>query len=844
MRPMASSGTQGASAGRRSVSKDQDIRAWYPAACQRAQQMLQAQNWDHARQLFEAIDARLPPARAFERAVVLERIGQCLLAASRFDAAMPKLHAALTLAQRLAPARAVGRLVYLLHAALGDGFRALGDVEQARQSYEAALAAARNAGDAGFVAQAWHRLGKFDASLQRDAEASLSYAQAASAFRALGDLARAAQVLGEKGACLARAARPAEAITCYREALDLDARAVPSRRQLQHTCALARLLVGSAPAADIRGLVQHALDATSVLDPDAPEIWHAFGVLADMAGIQADAASDAATASALRAEYLLFQGLHLRVPQLFATLASLGEGKSFGAAVVLGRLGHSLWLAHRLEQSVRFLEQALATLAQAPEGASRMGLAAMLQRDLGDALLALDRPAAACHAYEAGLAACKATQDVAGQSALRDRLADAARGAGAPAATAEAAVPAPGPMPESAGFRLTMIDETAVSYVFDSGLLIDGVPESRQATWTPAGGASDGALCPTLVPFARSWADGDSTTRFALRCEEPAFEPQPGCVLMRATWREVAVAGAVAVLAGLLRAMDGEHTVAQLLNRLPPPDRCVGDALLRALADAGVIDLSGRAAGRLLHTLTKKGVLPGGGLDRDAVLHLATDGGHRAYPGAPRTTLGRSIPAELEAFHAITRARRSQRAYTGLPVARQPFDALLQIACGATGILTGASRDATLRAYPSSGGLYAVEIYPVILNVEGLPAAIYHLCPDEGELECVRPLLRERLIEAMLPAEREMISGCAALICLTGYFPRHECKYGEGGYRMLVAESGHLSQNLILAATALGLSARPFGGVFDRLVNEVLGLEPSKEQFLLAVALGRVTPTP
>ncbi|CAN7771521.1 SagB family peptide dehydrogenase [Cupriavidus necator] len=801
--------------------------------------MLQAQNWGHARQLFEAIEARLPQARAFERAVVLERIGQCLLGASCFDAAMPQLQAALTLAQRLAPARAVGRLVYMLHAALGDGFRASGDIEQARQSYEAALAAARNAGDAGFVAQAWHRLGKFDASLQRDAEASLSYAQAASAFRALGDCARAAQVLGEKGACLARAARPAEAIACYREALDLDVRAVPSRRRLLYTCALARLLVGSAPAADIRRLVQHALEATAALDPDVPEIWHAFGVLADVAGKQAVAASDAATASALRAEHLLFHGLHLRVPQLFATLTCLGEGKSFGAAVVLGRLGHSLRLAHRLEQSVRFLEQALATLAQAPEGASRTGLAAMLQRDLGDALLALDRPAPACHAYEAGLAACTATQDLAGQAVLRDRLADAARRTGA---TAEAAVPAAGPMPESAGFRLTMFDETAVSYVFDSGLLIDGVPESRQTTWTPDGGANIGALCPTLVPFARSWADADSTTRFALRCEEPAFEPQSGCILMRATRREVAVAGAAAVLAGLLRAMDGEHTVAQLLDRLSPPDRCVGDALLRGLADAGVIDLSGRAAGRLLHTLTKKGVLPGGGLDRDAVLHLATDGGHRAYAGAPRTTLGRSIPAELEAFHAITRARRSQRAYTGLPVARQPFDALLQIACGATGILSGASRDATLRAYPSSGGLYAVEIYPVILNVEGLPPAIYHLCPNEGELERVRPLLRERLIEAMLPAEREMISGCAALICLTGYFPRHEYKYGEGGYRMLVAESGHLSQNLILAATALGLSARPFGGVFDALLNHVLGLDPSQEQFLLAVALGHAMP--
>jgi hypothetical protein len=56
---------------------------------------------------------------------------------------------------------------------------------------------------------------------------------------------------------------------------------------------------------------------------------------------------------------------------------------------------------------------------------------------------------------------------------------------------------------------------------------------------------------------------------------------------------------------------------------------------------------------------------------------------------------------------------------------------------------------------------------------------------------------------------------------------------------MLVAEAGHVSQSLVLAATALGLHARPFGGVFDGLINEALGLNEAEEQFLLAVLVGR-----
>jgi SagB-type dehydrogenase family enzyme len=90
----------------------------------------------------------------------------------------------------------------------------------------------------------------------------------------------------------------------------------------------------------------------------------------------------------------------------------------------------------------------------------------------------------------------------------------------------------------------------------------------------------------------------------------------------------------------------------------------------------------------------------------------------------------------------------------------------------------------------------------------------------------------------MLPMEREMVSGTAVMVCLAGSFRRHERKYGEGGYRMLVAEAGHISQNVVLAATALGLSARPFGGVFDDLLNHDLGLNGSDEQYLLSVLIG------
>jgi len=43
---------------------------------------------------------------------------------------------------------------------------------------------------------------------------------------------------------------------------------------------------------------------------------------------------------------------------------------------------------------------------------------------------------------------------------------------------------------------------------------------------------------------------------------------------------------------------------------------------------------------------------------------------------------------------------------------------------------------------------------------------------------------------------------------------------------------------------ALGLSARPFGGVFDGLLNRALGLTGPDEQFLLAVLVGHQAGSP
>jgi SagB-type dehydrogenase family enzyme len=386
--------------------------------------------------------------------------------------------------------------------------------------------------------------------------------------------------------------------------------------------------------------------------------------------------------------------------------------------------------------------------------------------------------------------------------------------------------------------EIKLHEQLITEYVVEPDLLIDGPRHHRITPWTQHPKLLAEDLRPMLIPCTRTYMDDDGAIRFALPNGEPKIESHPGCTVMRRLRREVAVSADCGLIWRLVRMTDGSLTVAEILAGLSADERAVTAQLLADLAAIGVIDVSGRPIARFLHSATKKGVLPAGGLVGDQVQKLATDSNYRGYPEAPRIALNPVVPEPLRGFHALTRARRSRRDYLGL-LTRAELEALLHSACGVTGAMPWGGRETKLRAYPSSGALYAVEIYPLVLRVEGLDPAVYHYRAVENVLEVVRSVDQGAIIGAMLPMERQMVSGAAAMICLTGNFPRHERKYGEGGYRMLIAEAGHISQNLVLAATALGLAARPFGGVFDGLLNQVLGLEVPEEEFLLSVLVGR-----
>lgn len=193
----------------------------------------------------------------------------------------------------------------------------------------------------------------------------------------------------------------------------------------------------------------------------------------------------------------------------------------------------------------------------------------------------------------------------------------------------------------------------------------------------------------------------------------------------------------------------------------------------------------------------------------------------------------------LELWDAIG-ARRSHRTFAECPVAGDELSALLQAGYGVTGALESPDgvRALPLRAVPSGGALYPLELYVCALRVEGLESGLYHFDPLRPGLEVIRTGLEPGEVAA-LSTYPEIVSGCGVVVLVAAIFGRTRFKYGLRGYRFALLEAGHVGQNLVLAATALGLGAVPLGGFYDRPTDEFLGLDGVNESTLYTIAIGR-----
>lgn len=179
--------------------------------------------------------------------------------------------------------------------------------------------------------------------------------------------------------------------------------------------------------------------------------------------------------------------------------------------------------------------------------------------------------------------------------------------------------------------------------------------------------------------------------------------------------------------------------------------------------------------------------------------------------------------------------RRSIRHYKNEPLQLKEVSQLLFAAQGVTGRAGGQP----LRSAPSAGALYPFEIYLIVNDVEGLQKGIYHYSPIEHSIEMIRSGdYRGEITRACL--DQEMVGEAGVVFVLTAIFERTTWKYGERGYRYVYMEAGHISQNIYLQATSLGLGSVVIGAFYDKKVDKLLGIDGERECTIYIHAVGKI----
>ena len=174
--------------------------------------------------------------------------------------------------------------------------------------------------------------------------------------------------------------------------------------------------------------------------------------------------------------------------------------------------------------------------------------------------------------------------------------------------------------------------------------------------------------------------------------------------------------------------------------------------------------------------------------------------------------------------------RRSVREFAATPLEISELSQLLWAAQGVTD-------PSGLRAAPSAGALYPLEIYVACGNVNGLLPGVYHYLPGSHAVNrIVDRDVREDLSASALG--QSSVRDAPAVIIIAAEYQRTTGKYGERGIRYVHMEAGHAAENIYLQAFTLGVGTVTIGAFDDSGVVSVLGL-PGNQIPLYLMPIGK-----
>jgi len=208
---------------------------------------------------------------------------------------------------------------------------------------------------------------------------------------------------------------------------------------------------------------------------------------------------------------------------------------------------------------------------------------------------------------------------------------------------------------------------------------------------------------------------------------------------------------------------------------------------------------------------------------------------YKTYPQAQRILLPKPESIQGLSTEETIQRRRSVRDYSGQPMSLEELGRLLYYCDGENAESWGHR----LRAAPSAGALYPIEVYVVANRVNDLQPGLYHYMVQNHALE----LLQEGNLQGTITRcglSQEFLGQANVVLVFTAIFQRLRWRYQQRAYRYALLEAGHLGENVYLAATSMGCGACAVGAFLDNDLNELLSVDGRDEAALYMLAVGKV----
>jgi oxazoline/thiazoline dehydrogenase len=196
------------------------------------------------------------------------------------------------------------------------------------------------------------------------------------------------------------------------------------------------------------------------------------------------------------------------------------------------------------------------------------------------------------------------------------------------------------------------------------------------------------------------------------------------------------------------------------------------------------------------------------------------------------------IGANDPPFGTVLESRRSLRNHAENPMSIAQLGEFLYRCARIKEQFAGGGLEYAKRPYPSGGGLYETEFYPLVSRCQGLEPSLDRYNGVEHSLEHVcRPNASTQAMLQMAVQATGIDCRPHVLIVLAARFQRVFWKYESMAYALVLKNVGVIYQTMYLVATAMGLAASALGGgdaeAFCRAAGTSFWEESSVGEFIL-----------